>query len=160
MPLRSGLVIHTACADQGNQCFFASVLIQNFWISSVYGRNWRFLWTSAHVPAWQILLLVILFFGLVWLALFLQLARLSREHSWIFPMLAIGLGAPRWAQVLWGVSGIATTLPWAGPTGGAILARALWLWLGVLDAMQGAGIGMTLLQVRHPYFTMTCDSTC
>ncbi|GFZ48862.1 hypothetical protein JCM24511_06611 [Saitozyma sp. JCM 24511] len=127
-------------------CFFASVFIQNFWISSVYGRNWRFLWTSAHVPAWQILLLVILFFGLVWLALFLQLARLSREHSWIFPMLAIGLGAPRWAQVLWGVSGIATTLPWAGPTGGAILARALWLWLGVLDAMQGAGIGMTLLQ--------------
>ena len=128
-------------------CFLVSVLIQNYWLSSVYGRSWRFLWTSSHAATWQILLLVILFFGIIWLALFSQLAHLSREHSWLFPVLAVGLGAPRWAQILWGVSGMATSLPWVGSaTGGALVARALWLWLGVLDALQGTGVGMMLLQ--------------
>ena len=28
----------------------------------------------------------------------------------------------------------------------ALLGRALWLWLGVLDALQGVGFGMILLQ--------------
>ena len=38
-------------------------------------------------------------------------------------------------------------LPWVGsPAGSAVLCRALWLWLGVLDALQGVGIGMLLLQ--------------
>ncbi|KAL2134918.1 hypothetical protein VTI74DRAFT_10410 [Chaetomium olivicolor] len=128
-------------------CFLVSVLIQNYWLSSVYGRSWRFLWTSSHAPVWQILLLVLLFFGLIWIILFAQLAHLSREHSWLFPVLAIGLGAPRWAQIFWGVSGIGTSLPWAGsPAAGALVSRALWLWLGVLDALQGTGVGMMLLQ--------------
>ncbi|KAG7294144.1 hypothetical protein NEMBOFW57_004212 [Staphylotrichum longicolle] len=128
-------------------CFLVSVLIQNYWLSSVYGRSWRFLWTSAHASAWQILLLVVLFFGLIWILLFSQLAHLSREHSWLFPVLAIGLGAPRWAQIFWGVSGIGSSLPWAGsPVAGALVSRALWLWLGVLDALQGTGVGMMLLQ--------------
>ena len=31
-------------------------------------------------------------------------------------------------------------IPWAGsPVAGAILGRALWLWLGVLDSLQGVG---------------------
>ncbi|KAJ4291326.1 Cell wall alpha-1,3-glucan synthase ags1 [Collariella sp. IMI 366227] len=108
-------------------CFLISVLIQNYWLSSVYGRSWRFLWTSAHAPVWQILLLVILFFGIVWILLFIQLAHLSAEHSWLFPVLAIGLGAPRWAQIYWGVSGIGLSLPWAGSVaGGALVSRALW----------------------------------
>jgi alpha-1,3-glucan synthase len=129
------------------QCFLISVIIQNYWLSSVYGRSWRFLWTSAHAPAWQILLLVILFFGLIWILLFAQLAHLSGEHSWLFPVLAIGLGAPRWCQIFWGVSGVGTSLPWAGsPAAGALVSRALWLWLGVLDALQGTGVGMMLLQ--------------
>ncbi|KAK4119093.1 glycosyltransferase family 5 protein [Parathielavia appendiculata] len=128
-------------------CFLISVLIQNYWLSSVYGRSWRFLWTSAHAPAWQILLLVVLFFGIIWILLFGQLAHLSAEHSWIFPVLAIGLGAPRWAQIFWGVSGVGTSLPWCGsPAAGALVSRALWLWLGVLDALQGTGVGMMLLQ--------------
>lgn len=29
---------------------------------------------------------------------------------------------------------------------GALLSRSLWLWLGVLDAIQGIGFGMILLQ--------------
>lgn len=31
-------------------------------------------------------------------------------------------------------------LPWtAGPVASAIAGRSLWLWLGVLDAVQGVG---------------------
>ncbi|KAK0729653.1 hypothetical protein B0H67DRAFT_559297 [Lasiosphaeris hirsuta] len=130
-------------------CFLVSVVIQNYWLSSVYGRSWRFLWTTSHASAWQILILVVFFFGVVWIALFMQLAHLSREHSWLFPVLAIGLGAPRWAQIFWGVSGVGTSLPWAfgdSSAGGALVSRALWLWLGVLDALQGTGVGMMLLQ--------------
>ncbi|KAK4155658.1 family 5 putative glycoside hydrolase family 13/Glycosyltransferase [Chaetomidium leptoderma] len=127
-------------------CFLISVLIQNYWLSSVYGRSWGFLWTSSHASTWQILLLVVLFFGVIWILLFAQLAHLSREHSWLFPVLAIGLGAPRWAQILWGVSGMGTSLPWGSAVAGALVSRALWLWLGVLDALQGTGVGMMLLQ--------------
>ncbi|KAK4466054.1 family 5 putative glycoside hydrolase family 13/Glycosyltransferase [Cladorrhinum samala] len=128
-------------------CFLVSVMIQNYWMSSNYGRSWRFLWTTAHAEPWQILLLIILFFGVIWIGLFAQLAYMSKEHSWIFPVLAIGLGAPRWAQIFWGVSGVGTSLPWTiSPVGGALLSRALWLWLGVLDALQGTGVGMMLLQ--------------
>lgn len=48
-------------------------------------------------------------------------------------------------QILWGTSGIATYVPWAG-AGGPYLAVGLWLWLGVLDAVQGVGLGLILLQ--------------
>ena len=43
---------------------------------------------------------------------------------------------------------MAVWLPWMGasPVSGAMMARALWLWLGVLDAVQGVGFGMILLQ--------------
>lgn len=31
-------------------------------------------------------------------------------------------------------------IPWAGgPVAGALVGRALWLWLGVLDSLQGVG---------------------
>jgi alpha-1,3-glucan synthase len=75
-------------------------------------------------------------------------SRLSKSHSWILPIFAIGLLAPRWAQQWWGTSGFGLWLPWmpGGPVGGAIAGRALWLWLGVLDAVQGVGFGMMLLQ--------------
>lgn len=76
----------------------------------------------------------------------------------MLPVLAIGLGAPRWCQMLWGTSGIGFTLPWAGSTvAGALLGRSLWLWLGVLDALQGVGFGMILLQTMtrfHICFTL------
>lgn len=52
----------------------------------------------------------------------------------------MGLGAPRWAQMLWGTSNIGQYVPWAGgPVASAIAGRSLWLWLGVLDAVQGVG---------------------
>lgn len=49
--------------------------------------------------------------------------------------------------MLWGTSSLGTYVPWAGP-GGPYLSISLWLWLGVLDAVQGVGLGMILLQVR------------
>ena len=52
----------------------------------------------------------------------------------------MGLGAPRWAQILWSTSTMGDYLPWAaGPIASGLAGRALWLWLGVLDAVQGVG---------------------
>ncbi|KAF2120385.1 alpha-1,3-glucan synthase [Lophiotrema nucula] len=139
--------------------FFVVVIIQNYWLSAPYGRNWRYLWSSNLVPAWGIAIMVIIFFIIVWIAFFTIFQRLSIEHSWILPIFAIGLGAPRWAQMLWGVSGMGLYIPWAAtPAIGALLGRALWLWLGVLDALQGVGFGMILLQTMtrfHIAFTLT-----
>lgn len=49
--------------------------------------------------------------------------------------------------MLWGTSSLALYIPWAGSSG-VYLGLSLWLWLGVLDAIQGVGLGMILLQVR------------
>lgn len=139
--------------------FFLVVILQNYFLSAPYGRNWRYLWSSAAAPSWSIAALAALFFGPVWAALCALFARLSREHTWILPLFALGLGAPRWAQMLWGTSGIGLYVPWAGgPAVGALVGRALWLWLGVLDALQGVGLGMVLLQTLtrlHVAFTLT-----
>lgn len=52
----------------------------------------------------------------------------------------MGLGAPRWAQILWSTSSMGHYLPWtAGPIASGLAGRSLWLWLGVLDAVQGVG---------------------
>jgi alpha-1,3-glucan synthase len=105
------------------------------------------------------------------------LSHASKKHTWFLPIFAVGLGAPRWCQMLWGTSSLAMYIPWAGPAGpylgselliqvlGAWKVRyephlmyastfcfsqlplaSLWLWLGVLDAVQGVGLGMILLQ--------------
>lgn len=118
--------------------FFIAVFIQNFFMSSQFGRNWSYLWSSQHAPTWVIVLLVILFFVIVWIGILYLFSRLSNSHSWILPMFAVALGAPRWCQIWWSVSGMGSYLPWAGgPIGSAVLGRCLWLWLGVLDALQG-----------------------
>ncbi|KAH0558454.1 hypothetical protein GP486_004889 [Trichoglossum hirsutum] len=138
--------------------FFITVLIQNYWLSAPYGRNWAYLWSSKHVAAWQIVLLVILFFGFVWAAFLWIFSILSKDHSWILPVFAIGLGSPRWCQMLWSCSNIGQYVPWAGgPIASALIGRSLWLWLGVLDALQGVGFGMILLQTLtriHISFTL------
>lgn len=41
---------------------------------------------------------------------------------------------------------MALYIPWGGAAG-PYLGTSLWLWLGVLDAIQGVGLGMILLQV-------------
>ncbi|EXJ79989.1 alpha-1,3-glucan synthase [Capronia epimyces CBS 606.96] len=138
--------------------FLVTVVIQNFFLSAPYGRNWSFLWSSSHASTWQIFCLVILFFVFVWAGFLWLFALLSKSHSWILPLFAIGLGAPRWAQIWWGTSNIGVYLPWAGGyTASALLSRSLWLWLGTLDAIQGVGLGMILLTTLtrvHVAFTL------
>jgi alpha-1,3-glucan synthase len=138
--------------------FFAAVIIQNYWLSAPYGRNWKYLWTTQHIPAWAIASLVVLFFIFVWSGFLIVLSRLTKSHSWILPVFAIGLGAPRWCQMLWGTSAAGQYLPWASSAAlSALLGRCLWLWLGVLDALQGVGFGMILLQTMtrfHITFTL------
>ncbi|KAH8691393.1 alpha-1,3-glucan synthase Ags2 [Talaromyces proteolyticus] len=127
--------------------FFVAVIIQNFFLSAPYGRNWSFLWSSNHASAWEIVLLVILFFVVVWSVLLGIMCYLSKSHSWILPVFAIGLGAPRWAQIWWGTSNVGQYIPWVSSyVSGALVSRSLWLWLGVLDSLQGVGFGMILLQ--------------
>uniref|UniRef100_A0A0W0GDS6 alpha-1,3-glucan synthase n=1 Tax=Moniliophthora roreri TaxID=221103 RepID=A0A0W0GDS6_MONRR len=124
--------------------FLASEILRDYWLSGPYGRNWSFLW-NVEVPKWRIFLLVITFFVFVWAGLLLALTHFSKTHTWLLPVFAVGLGAPRWCQMLWGTSSLALYIPWAG-SGGPYLGLSLWLWLGVLDAVQGVGLGMILLQ--------------
>jgi alpha-1,3-glucan synthase len=135
-----------------------AVIVQNYFLSTQYGRNWQFLWSSRAAKGWQVALLFLFFFGILWtLALFI-FAKLSIQHSWILPIFAIGLGAPRWCQMLWGTSSIGLYLPWAGgPVVSALVSRSLWLWLGLLDTIQGVGLGMIFLQTLtrlHVAFTL------
>ncbi|KAF9483766.1 modular protein with glycoside hydrolase family 13 and glycosyltransferase family 5 domains [Pholiota conissans] len=124
--------------------FLASEVLRDYWLSGPYGRNWTFLW-SVPIPKWQILLLIIAFFIGVWAAMLFVLTHFSKTHTWLLPVFAVGLGAPRWCQMLWGTSSLALYIPWAGHAG-PYLGISLWLWLGVLDAIQGVGLGMILLQ--------------
>lgn len=126
--------------------FFVAVIIQNYWLSAPYGRNWQFLFGSQYMPYWAAAVLALGFFVGLWSIILYIFSLFSDEHTWLLPIFAIGLGAPRWAQMLWGCSGIGWYVPWAGSgLGSAILSRCLWLWLGLLDAVQGVGLGMMLL---------------
>ncbi|GLB34918.1 putative glycoside hydrolase family 13 and glycosyltransferase family 5 protein [Lyophyllum shimeji] len=77
--------------------FLASELLRDYWLSGPYGRNWSYLW-SVPIPKWKILLLVIIFFVGVWAAMLLVLTHFSKTHTWLLPVFAVGLGAPRWCQ--------------------------------------------------------------
>ncbi|KAK2000291.1 alpha-1,3-glucan synthase [Colletotrichum falcatum] len=126
--------------------YLMAVCIQNYFLSTLFGRNWFFLFSSQHVPVWGMVVLALFFFVFVWAIVLWGLAKASESHPWLFPMFAVGLGAPRWAQIWWGTSRIGVYMPWAGGVvAGAVLSRILWLWLGVLDGLQGAGIGMILM---------------
>lgn len=122
------------------------VILQGYWLSPTTSRNWLFLWSSQSAPAWAIVLLILLFFVGVWAGLLAVLGHLTKQHSWFIPIFAIGLGAPGWCQMLWGISGIGNHIPWLGVVGGALFSRSVWLWLGVLHAIQDVGFGMILLQ--------------
>lgn len=148
------------CTNVLPQWFFVTAVIQSYFLALPYGRNWRYLWSSQHAPAWTIALLIIGFFMGVWATLLSLFGKVSTQHPWIIPIFAVGVGAPRWAQILWSTSSMGSWIPWAGtPLGGALVGRALWLWLGVLDAIQLVGFGMILLQTLprlHIAFTVVC----
>ncbi|KAH9946048.1 glycoside hydrolase family 13 and glycosyltransferase family 5 protein [Epithele typhae] len=124
--------------------FLGSEILRDYWLSGPYGRNWSFLW-NVDIPKWQIACLVVAFFIVVWGLMMGILTWLSKTHTWLLPVFAVGLGAPRWCQMLWGTSSLALYIPWAGHAG-PYLGVCLWLWLGVLDAIQGVGLGLILLQ--------------
>ncbi|TFK29967.1 alpha-1,3-glucan synthase [Coprinopsis marcescibilis] len=124
--------------------FLISVILREYWLSAPYGRNWTFLW-SVPLAKWQTFLLIVVFFVFVWAAMMLLLTHFSKTHTWLLPIFAVGLGAPRWCQMLWGTSSLGLYVPWGGAAGPS-LSVSLWLWLGVLDAIQGVGLGMILLQ--------------
>ncbi|KAH8702491.1 putative alpha-1,3-glucan synthase [Talaromyces proteolyticus] len=138
--------------------FFYAVFVQNYWLSAPYGRNWLYLWSSKHAHTWEIIVLVLFFFIGIWAAILWVFSVLSKRHVWFVPIFAIGLGAPRWCQLLWSTSNIGAYVPWAGsPLASTLLGRGLWLWLGVLDALQGVGFGMILLNTLtrfHIAFTL------
>jgi alpha-1,3-glucan synthase len=126
--------------------FFVAIILQNYWLSAPYGRSWQFLFNTQHVPKWGIFLLALGFYVVLWALVLYTFSYFTDEHTWLLPIFAIGLLAPRWAQEFWGTSGIGWYLPWAGsPLASSILSRCLWLWLGLLDNIQGVGIGMLLL---------------
>lgn len=126
--------------------YLFAVIIQNYFLSSVYGRNWFFLFSSNVLPIWVVVLMCVFFFLVMWCIVLFILGKVSQSHPWLFPIFSVGLGAPRWAQMFWGCSRIGLWLPWAGSAvAGAVASRLLWLWLGLLDGIQGAGIGMILM---------------
>ncbi|KAJ9353608.1 CAZyme family GH13 [Paecilomyces variotii] len=127
--------------------FFFMVIIQNWFLAAEFGRNWSFLWSSQHANAWEVAILVVFFFIVLWVIILFIFRYLSKEHSWILPVFGLSIGAPRWAQTWWGTSNIGYYLPWAGSLiSGSLVSRCLWLWLGVLDEIQQVGLGMILLQ--------------
>nr|OQO32509.1 hypothetical protein B0A51_00918 [Rachicladosporium sp. CCFEE 5018] len=125
-----------------------SVVLQNCFLSTPYGRNWAYVWSSSYAPEWAIAHMALFFFIGVWTAILVLFAHLSKSHSWILPMFAFCLLARRWAQMWWATASFGLWIPWmpGGPVAGAIAGRSLWLGWGVLDAVQGVGIGVALLQ--------------
>ncbi|KAI8457791.1 hypothetical protein BY996DRAFT_4577963 [Phakopsora pachyrhizi] len=125
--------------------YLFSEVLRDYWLSGPYGRNWSFLWKGQSLPTWVTIMMVFFFFVIVWTAIMKILSDASRRHTWLLPIFAVGLGAPRWCQMLWGTSSVALYIPWAGRAG-PYIGTSVWLWLGVLDAVQGVGLGMILLQ--------------
>ncbi|KIY53580.1 glycoside hydrolase family 13/glycosyltransferase family 5 protein [Fistulina hepatica ATCC 64428] len=124
--------------------FIISEILRDFWLSNLNGLNWGFLWDT-NVKTWKVIVLILVFFVIVWGVLMWVLTWFSVTHTWLLPIFAVGLGAPRWCQMLWGTTGLGNYVPWAG-SDGPLLGISLWLWLGVLDSIQGVGLGLILLQ--------------
>jgi alpha-1,3-glucan synthase len=124
--------------------FLVAEFFKTFFLSGQYGRNWRFLWSQPLGLPITLTLIGVFWIGL-WAVGVWVMYRASRVHSWVLPVFAAGLLAPRWAQILWSVSDVGTSLAWAnGASAG--LALSLWLVLGVLDGFQVLGLVTMLMQ--------------
>lgn len=109
--------------------------VNHFWNS---GRNWSYLWNNEYIPKWAVVIMIAIFFVGLWILIMATLIRqfllmlrgcgrrltvllpntdYSKIHSWLMPIFAVGLGCPRWCQMLWGVSGVALYIPWGGKAG-------------------------------------------
>ncbi|RDW89279.1 hypothetical protein BP6252_01311 [Coleophoma cylindrospora] len=131
--------------------FLLIMFTQNYWLSPLFGRNLTYLWSSRGASPIQILLLIVLFYVIIWHYALKIFHRHSVQHSWLMPLFAIGLGAPRWGQMLWSTSKLGAFVPWFGanPNTSAIVSRSLWLWLGNLDAtLTRVHLSFTLLSAQ------------
>ncbi|KIK56034.1 hypothetical protein GYMLUDRAFT_47472, partial [Collybiopsis luxurians FD-317 M1] len=144
--------------------FLISEILQDYWLSGPYRLNWTYLW-NMNIPKIHILFLILRFFVGVWAVVLVVLSHFSKMHTQLLPVFAVGLGALRWCQASSIVVIIrrfltipiqtltdalgnilpSNLLPW-GSSSGPYLSVSLWLWLGVLDALQGVSLGMILLQ--------------
>ncbi|KAL8830931.1 MAG: hypothetical protein Q9170_005505 [Blastenia crenularia] len=70
--------------------FFIAVILQNYFLSAPFGRNWHYLFSSQHAPTYTLVLLILAFFVCVWALILYILARLSLDH----PHLRHRLGLP------------------------------------------------------------------
>lgn len=124
--------------------FLFSEVLRDFWLSPLYGRNWGYLW-AVPIPKYVIAIMVVVFFIVVWAIAIYILTQFAKIHTWLLAVFAVGLVAPRWAQMFWGTSSLGLYVPFGGKAG-PYLGLSLWLWLGVLDSVQGVGLGIILLQ--------------
>lgn len=96
----------------------------------------------------------------MWTVILVIIRHVAVTHTWAPVIFALGVIAPRYFAEFWAVSTIGMYLPWAGsPFASAIVGRSLWLWLTLLDNVQGAGLGIMLLQTLirdHVSFTLIC----
>jgi len=119
-----------------------------------------FLWNSTAVSSSQTTCLIILFGIIIWGIMLFSFGKLCKKHSWVLPIFAMGLGSPRWCQIVWVTSRLGLFLPWLSSSViSSLVTRSLWLWLGVLDNIQGLGMGVMLLQTltrHHASFVLVC----
>lgn len=123
--------------------FLVAQFVQAYWLSAPYGRNWQFLWRQ-RIPISSTVLMIFIF-SCIWVGIMYVLKRHSKVHTWLLPVIAVGLLSPRWAQMSWSTSNIGSAMDWGGVVA-VYFSLALWLWLGVLDAIQSVGLSMMLLQ--------------
>lgn len=146
--------------------FLIAEVLRDFWLAAPYAAGWFFLFSGTTISTWIVVLMIGFYFIIVWGALvrplfsvgtplnqltslrspqLTALIVISRTHAWFLTIFGLGLLAPRWAQCLWGASGLGLYFPIFSKAG-PFAAIALWLWLGVLDSIQGIAIGFLLLQ--------------
>lgn len=85
--------------------FLIAEILRNYWLSTVYGRNWEFLWHNAQVPTWSVVIMIAIFFIGVWgLLMGILISEFRDERIWLTSRIRKGpLMAParlrRWSRM-------------------------------------------------------------
>ncbi|KAH6867595.1 hypothetical protein B0T10DRAFT_597082, partial [Thelonectria olida] len=74
--------------------FLFSVVVQNYWLSAPYGRNWQFLFYAKAISGWAVVLLTLGFFVIVWLIALWIFSKFSKTHPWLWVALGLQLILP------------------------------------------------------------------
>lgn len=131
--------------------FIVSTFASSFWLSLPTSQAWTFLYQT-QLTLWGTWLLSCCFAIPVYVALSLMLTKQSRLQTWFPVIIGIGLSAVRYLYVLWASTGTANDLPsLRSAVLSSIIARAVLLWLIVLDSIQATGMTTMLLQTTARY---------